>query len=58
MAHIEEHLIVMKISRLIKDKGKSSKKTLADELSQETLTNLEQLTQELLGDSVIVEIEN
>lgn len=57
MAKIEEHLIVIKLSRLVKETSKN-KKTLADELPQDVLTNLEQLVQELLGDSIIVEIEN
>ena len=57
MAKIEEHLIVIKLSKLVKENSKN-KKTIADDLSPETLSNLEQLVQELLGDNIIVEIEN
>lgn len=57
MAKIEEHLIVLKLSRLVKDTSKN-KKTIADELAPDTLSNLEQLVQELLGDNIVVEIEN
>lgn len=57
MAKIEEHLIVIKLSRLVKDSTKN-KKTIADDLVPDTLSNLEQLVQELLGDGVVVEIEH
>lgn len=57
MAKIEEHLLVFKLSRLIKNSSKN-KTTIADELTPETLANLEQLVQELLGENLVVEIEN
>lgn len=57
MAKIEEHLIVIKLSKLVKENSKS-KKSIADQLTAETMTNLEQLVQELLGDNLVVEIEN
>lgn len=57
MAKIEEHLIVFKLSRLLKNSSKN-KTTIADELSPETLANLEQVVQELVGENLVVEIEN
>lgn len=57
MAKIEEHLIVIKLSKLVKENSKS-KNSIADQLTAETMTNLEQLVQELLGDNLVVEIEN
>lgn len=57
MAKIEEHLIVIKLSRLVKDNNKT-KNSISEQLSAQTLSNLEQLVQELLGDNLVVEIEN
>lgn len=57
MAKIEEHLIVIKLSKLVKENSKS-KSSIADQLTAETMANLEQLVQELLGDNLVVEIEN
>lgn len=57
MAKIEEHLIVIKLSKLVKENSKS-KSSIADQLTAETMSNLEQLVQELLGDNLVVEIEN
>ncbi len=57
MAKIEEHLIVIKLSRLVKDNNKT-KNSISEQLSTQTLSNLEQLVQELLGDNLVVEIEN
>jgi hypothetical protein len=51
MAKIIENLLVVKVSKLVKDG--------ADEnlIPQETQQALEQVAQEILGDSVIVEVE-
>lgn len=57
MAKIEEHLIVIKLSKLVKENSKL-KSSIADQLTAETMSNLEQLVQELLGDNLVVEIEN
>jgi hypothetical protein len=51
MAQVLEEAIVIKVSKLVKN---GSGETLVPE---ETLQALEQVTQELLGDSVIVEVE-
>lgn len=52
MAKIYEESIVIKLSKLIKNDDQPE--SLAN---PETLTALEQVTQELVGDSIIVEIE-
>lgn len=51
MAKIIEEIIVIKVSKLVKDG--------ADQhlVPQDTVAALEQVAQELLGDSVIVEVE-
>lgn len=51
MAHVIEENIVIKVSKLVKN---GSDESLVPE---ETLVALEQVAQELLGDSVIVEVE-
>jgi|694.fasta_scaffold04331_4 hypothetical protein len=58
MAKIEEHLLVIKLSRLVKDNTLKNKTTIADSLTPDALASLEQLVQELLGDGLVVEIEN
>lgn len=51
MAQIIEENIVIKVSKLVKSSS-------GDELvTQDTLSALEAVAQELLGDSVIVEVE-
>ncbi len=50
MAHIIEETIIIKVSKLVK----AGSDTL---VPSETLDALEQVAQELLGDSVIVEVE-
>jgi hypothetical protein len=52
MAKITEQLIVIKVSKLLKDDEPSHQ--LVD---QETLIGLEAVASELLGDRVIVEVE-
>jgi hypothetical protein len=52
MAKIHEEIVVIKLSKLVKESGDSP--SLA---SPETVAALEQVAQELVGDGVIVEIE-
>lgn len=53
MAKIQEEVIVIKLSKLIKD-GSGSTESL---ISAETIEALEQVVQELVGQTVIVEVE-
>lgn len=53
MAKICEEVIVIKLSKLIKT-NESDEPLVTDD----TITALEQVVQELVGDSIIVEIEN
>ena len=52
MAKIHEEVVVIKLSKLVKESSDSP--SLA---SAETVAALEQVAQELVGDGVIVEIE-
>jgi hypothetical protein len=52
MAKIHEEIVVIKLSKLIKDTENVG--ILAD---AETVASLEQVTQELVGSGVIVEVE-
>lgn len=54
MALIHEEVIVIKLSKLIKGTEGTVAPTIAD---AEMSTALEQVVQELVGDSVIVEVE-
>jgi hypothetical protein len=51
MAQVLEEVILIKVSKLVKEGTGQSL------VSQETQQALEQVAQELLGDSVIVEVE-
>lgn len=51
MAKIHEEIVVLKISKLVK----SGQDTAL--VTEETIAALEQVAQELLGDSVVVEVE-
>ena len=51
MAKIIENILVVKVSKLVRDTGDENL------IPQETQQALEQVAQELLGDSVIVEVE-
>ena len=56
MAKIHEEIIVIKLSKLVKDSG--SDNTLTEiRINKSLLENLEQIVQELVGDGVIVEVE-
>ena len=52
MAKIVEEIILVKLSKLVKDG-----ETVADISNNEIESALEQVIQELVGDSVLVEIE-
>ena len=52
MAQIHEEVIVIKLSKLVKNKGENL--GIAD---QDTINAVEQVVQELVGSNVIVEIE-
>jgi len=51
MAKIQEQIIAIKLSKLVKDSGEIKSMTTA-----ETILALEQVAQELFGDNVVVEI--
>jgi hypothetical protein len=53
MAKIAEEIVVIKLSKLVKD----SEVDGVQLVDAETLANLEVVAQELVGDSVVVEIE-
>ena len=53
MAKIQQDVIVLKVSKIVKDK-ETDDFLIAD---MEFLKSLEQVAQELLGESVVVEIE-
>jgi hypothetical protein len=52
MAHFKEEVVVIKISKLYKDKD-----TQKDLLSNEILENIETIVQEMVGDGALVEME-
>ena len=54
MAKIYEEVIIIKLSKLVKDGADATPGTLA---TVETVTALEQVTQELVGEGVIVEAQ-
>jgi len=54
MAKIYEEVVIIKLSQLVKD---NSEITAGSLTPTETLTALEQVVQELVGDGVFVEIE-
>jgi len=53
MAKIQQDIVVLKVSKIVKDK-ETDDFLIAD---SEFLKNIEQVVQELLGESVVVEIE-
>ena len=56
MAQIYEEVIVIKLSKLVKT-GTANSADLRSLANEEIISALEQVTQELVGDSVIVEVE-
>lgn len=53
MAKIVEEVIIIKVSKLVKD----SDADVAQIANQDTLTNLEVIAQELFGENAVVEVE-
>lgn len=53
MAKVHTEVLVIKMSKLIRDKDSNSKELINDEVKN----NLETIVQELVGENVIVEIE-
>lgn len=51
MAKIVEEILIIKLSKLAKDKDDSE-----NLLDQQAINNIEQVIQELVGDGVVVEI--
>lgn len=54
MAKIIEELIIIKLSRLVKDNERQLESTASEEL----LTSLETVVQELVGSDIIVEVSS
>jgi hypothetical protein len=54
MAKIVEEIVILRVSKLLKNKEDTSDVLLAD---NEFLSSLEQVATELLGDGITVEIE-
>ena len=52
MAIIHEEVLIIKVSKLVKDTADQPRLITAD-----TVAALEQVAQELVGDSVVVEVE-
>lgn len=52
MAHMHEEVIVVKVSKLVKDGAESSVS-----LSNEVIASLEEVVQELVGSGALVEIQ-
>jgi len=52
MAKIHEEVLVIKMSKLVKDNQETE-----SVVSTDTITALEQVVQELAGDGVVVEVE-
>lgn len=53
MAKIREEVVVIKLSKLVKNSGDDSISLAGDEI----VIALEQVVQELVGDGIIVEVE-
>lgn len=53
MAKVHTEVLVIKMSKLIRDKDSDS----AQIVNSDTVTNLEAIVQELVGENIIVEIE-
>ena len=52
MAIIHEEILIIKVSKLVRDTADAPRLVTAD-----TISALEQVAQELMGDGVIVEVE-
>jgi hypothetical protein len=53
MAKIKEEIIVVKLSRLVRDSGGGDTSLTSDDFA----SNLETIVQELVGENTIVEVE-
>jgi hypothetical protein len=53
MARIKEDIIVIRLSKLVKDSDSQESSLVGDDVTD----NIEAIVQELVGDSVIVEVE-
>jgi len=53
MAQIIEEVVVIKLSKLVKDPTQSTDSAI----TQELIATLEEVAQELVGDAIIVEVE-
>ena len=53
MAKIVEELVILKFSRIVKDNNANPESAI----SEEHIAALEQVAQELAGDSVVIEVE-
>jgi hypothetical protein len=53
MARIHEDVIIIKLSKLVKDSTNDESSLIG----KDTIENIEAIVQELVGDSVIVEVE-
>ena len=56
MAQIHEEVIIIRLSKLVKS-GTVEAESLRDIANEEVVAALEQVVQELVGDTVIVEVE-
>ncbi len=54
MAQIQEEIVVLRLTKVVKNKDHEDDFLLAD---NETLYSIEKIAQELLGENIIVEIE-
>lgn len=54
MAKIHEEVVVIKLSKLVKSDSESSKDLI---VTEELASALEQVAQELAGESVVIEVE-
>lgn len=53
MAKVKENIIVIRLSRLVKDSDNQESSLVSEDVTD----NIEAIVQELVGDSVIVEVE-
>jgi hypothetical protein len=56
MAQIHEEVIIIRLSKLVKS-GTVEAESLRDIANEEVIAALEQVVQELVGETVIVEVE-
>lgn len=54
MARIQEEIVLIRLSKILKNNQDGEEESLIDD---DTITSIEQVAQELLGEKIIVEIE-